>query len=149
MFICAYGITVVLKSNIVVFGFANALDDRNDLNTLQQNEFAHQKKIIDYEKIEALIPENENQFVVIMTFGYRTDGMVLRHLIHQKFRYLGLLGSKAKVEKMLNELRSEGIDESKIKALHAPVGIQIKSQTPEEIAVSIAAEIILVKNSNS
>ena len=124
-------------------------DDRKELNTWQQNEFAHQKKLIEYENIQALIPENDNQFVVIMTFGYRSDGLVLRQFIKQKYKYLGLLGSKTKVEKMLNELCNEGIEESKIKALHAPIGVQIKSQTPEEIAVSIAAEIILVKNANS
>ena len=124
-------------------------DDRKELNTWQQNEFAHQKKLIEYENIQVLIPENDNQFVVIMTFGYRSDGLVLRQFIKQKYKYLGLLGSKSKVEKMLNELRNEGMEESQIKALHAPIGIQIKSQTPEEIAVSIAAEIILVKNANS
>ena len=74
--------------------YITVYDDRKELNTWQQNEFAHQKKLIEYENIQALIPENDNQFVVIMTFGYRTDGLVLRQFIKQKYKYLGLLGSK-------------------------------------------------------
>lgn len=121
-------------------------DDRENLNTMQQNAFAHQKFLINYETINELIPDGSD-FVVIMTFGYRTDSIVLSKLLHKKFRYLGLLGSKAKVEKMLNELRIAGIEETIIRSIHAPVGMQINSQTPAEIAVSIAAEIIKLKNS--
>lgn len=116
-------------------------DDREDLNTMQQNGYAHNKQLVNYENIDKLIAD-ENDFVVIMTFGYRTDGIVLRKLTHKNFRYLGLLGSKAKVEKMILELRAEGTDETLIKKIHAPAGLPINSQTPEEIAVSIAAEII-------
>ena len=121
-------------------------DDRENLNTMQQNAFAHEKFLINYETIDTLIPDG-NDFVVIMTFGYRTDGVVLRRLINKKLRYLGLLGSKAKIEKMLNELREEGVEEKIIQSINAPIGIQINSQTPTEIAVSIAAEIIKLKNS--
>ncbi len=121
-------------------------DERKELNTMQKNVFAHQKILVDYENIDQLIPDGSD-FVVIMTFGYRTDGVVLRKLLRIRFRYLGLLGSRNKINKMLHELRSEGIAESVIQSIHAPVGIQINSQTPEEIAVSIAAEIIKIKNS--
>lgn len=121
-------------------------DDRENLNTMQQNAFAHQKFLVNYGCIDTLIP-NDSDFVVIMTFGYRTDSIVLRKLIHKKFRYLGLLGSKAKVEKIMYELKEEGFDKETINAIHAPVGMQINSQTPAEIAVSIAAEIIKLKNS--
>ncbi len=120
-------------------------DDRRELNTMEQNIYAHKKNLLSYEEINSK-DINETHFVVIMTTGYRTDGIVLRKLIDKKFRYLGLLGSKAKVDKMLQELKEEGIDESVIKSINAPVGIQINSQTPEEIAVSIAAEIIKLKN---
>jgi xanthine dehydrogenase accessory factor len=126
--------------------YITVYDDRPDLNTMQQNEYAHQKKIIDYETIEKLIPEGKNQYIVIMTFGYRSDGVVIRKLIKKNYRYIGLLGSESKVKKMLGELNEEGVNTSEIKSLHAPVGIRIKSQTPEEIAISIAAEIIKIKN---
>ncbi len=124
----------------------SVFDDRENLNTFEQNNFVHHKKIIDFENIIEEIGRQENQYVVIMTFGYRTDGIVIRKLINENYKYLGLLGSKTKVAKIVKELRSEGFDESKIKALFAPVGLAINSRTPEEIAVSIAAEIIKVKN---
>ena len=120
-------------------------DDREELNTIQQNIYAHEKYFVNYEHIDREIHYGSD-FVVIMTTGYRSDSIVLRKLLDKKLRYLGLLGSKAKVRKMLAELQAEGIDKSLINAIYAPVGIQINSQTPEEIAVSIAAEIIKLKN---
>lgn len=126
--------------------FIQVYDDRPELNTLMQNYFVHEKHLVNYNHIGELIPEGENNYVVIMTFGYRSDSVVLRELIKKNYRYLGLLGSKAKVKKMLEELKEEGIEEEYINKLYAPIGIQIKSQTPEEIAVSIAAQIIQEKN---
>ena len=86
-------------------------DDRENLNTFEQNNFVHHKKIIDYENIIEEIGKQENQYVVIMTFGYRTDGLVIRKLINKKYKYLGLLGSKTKVAKIVKELRLEDVDE--------------------------------------
>jgi xanthine dehydrogenase accessory factor len=81
-----------------------------------------------------------------MTFGYRTDDSALRALIKKDFKYLGLLGSQSKIQKMFSDLKKNGISDELINKIHAPVGLQIHSQTPEEIAVSIAGEIIMVKN---
>ncbi|MEO8416187.1 MAG: XdhC family protein [Ginsengibacter sp.] len=66
----------------------------------------------------------------------------------KKFKYHGVLGGAAKMKKMLAEYRMEGFDEYILSKINTPVGISIKSQTPEEIAVSIAAAIIQVKNEN-
>jgi xanthine dehydrogenase accessory factor len=81
-----------------------------------------------------------------MTFGYRTDDEALRVLFNKEFRYLGLLGSKTKIEKMFADYRKESIDEQLLQRIYTPVGIPINSQTPEEIAISIAAQIICEKN---
>ena len=62
------------------------------------------------------------------------------------FKYLGVLGSQAKMDTMFKEWRKDNLPEEDLKRIHAPIGIQINSQTPEEIAISIAAEIISVKN---
>ena len=83
-----------------------------------------------------------------MTFGYRTDEVALRALLGKDFKYLGVLGSKVKIVKMFKKLIAEGIAKEVLDQIHAPIGLQIKSQTTEEIAVSIAAEIIEVKNRN-
>lgn len=123
-------------------------DDRADLNTLEKNEFAHEKKIIDsYEKIGDFIPPGEDVYVVVMTLGYRFDEIVIRKLFDKNFKYFGVLGSKAKMKTLLRTLEKEGFAPEKLNKIRTPVGLPINSRTPEEIAVSIAAEIIAVKNS--
>ena len=99
-----------------------------------------------YEEIKNFISSGENNYVVIMTFGYRTDDIAVRALLDKKFKYLGLLGSQKKIEELFNTYKNEGISKEVLKRIHSPIGISIKSQTPEEIAISIAAEIIAVKN---
>jgi xanthine dehydrogenase accessory factor len=129
--------------------YIELFDDRPDLNTLDKNKYVHKKTVIEsYENIAEFIPEgNEANFVVVMTLGYQTDELVIRKLIDKKLKYFGVLGSKAKMAALLKELEKEGFPKEKLALLHTPIGLPINSQTPEEIAVSIAAEIIAVKNS--
>jgi xanthine dehydrogenase accessory factor len=127
--------------------YIHIYDDRRNLKTMIENGSAHKKHFInDYSELNGLIFPGNNHYVVIMTFGYRTDDIALRALFRKEFKYLGLLGSKTKIEKMFNDYREEGIDEKVLQLIHTPIGIPIKSQTPEEIAISIAAEIIREKN---
>ncbi len=123
-------------------------DDRSELNTLEKNRFAHEIKIIDgYEHIAELIPSGPNQYVVVMTLGYASDEIVIRNLIDKDFKYFGVLGSKAKMAVLLKTLENEGLPDDRLSRIYTPIGLPINSHTPEEIAVSIAAEIISVKNS--
>ena len=127
--------------------YIHLFEDREDLNTVLANNYVHEQTIVkNYSVLKELIPSGENNYVVVMTFGYRTDDIVVRALLDKHFKYFGLLGSKKKIEKMFEEYRQAGITEEILKKIHSPVGIHIKSETPEEIAVSIAAEIIKVKN---
>lgn len=127
--------------------YIHLFEDRKGLNTMEANKYIHEKKIVqDYSELTTHIPSGENNYVVIMTFGYRTDNIAVRALLNKNFKYIGLLGSKKKIEKMFLEYKDEGISEELLHKIHSPIGIQIKSETPEEIAVSIAAEIIKVKN---
>ena len=122
-------------------------DDREDLNTLAKNDFVHEKKVIEsYEKIGEFIESGENVYVVVMTLGYKFDEIVIRALFDKDFKYFGVLGSKAKMKTLLSSLAKEGFDKEKLKKIRTPIGLPINSHTPEEIAVSIAAEIIAVKN---
>ncbi|MGI8641591.1 MAG: XdhC family protein [Pyrinomonadaceae bacterium] len=122
-------------------------DDRADLNTLAKNKFVHAKKIIEsYENIGEFIPSGANHFVVVMTLGYKFDEIVIRKLIDKNFKYFGVLGSRAKMATLFKDLRKEGFDAEKLNRIRTPIGLPINSRTPEEIAVSIAAEIIAVKN---
>lgn len=122
-------------------------EERQELHTVNQNEFAHDIIIVDdYTALGFHIPSGPHQYVVIMTFGYRTDDIALRSLIDKSFRYLGVLGSQKKMEQLFADYRQEGIAEETLQRIHTPVGLSINSRTPEEIAVSIAAQIIQMKN---
>ncbi|MFN8257014.1 MAG: XdhC family protein [Bacteroidales bacterium] len=129
-----------LDFNVEVF------DDRNEITTLENNKFADKKYKVDYNEIDKFIPQGENVYVVIMTFEHQSDQDVLVKLADKKFKYLGLMGSVSKISAIYE---NTGIDKKlkDFKHLHAPVGIPIHSKTPVEIAVSIAGEIIKVKNS--
>ena len=121
-------------------------DDRNDLNTIEKNLFADEKIFIEYHTISDSMSVKENDFIVIMTIGYRTDKIVLEQLLDKDFLYLGLLGSEKKNKKLFTELKAEGVDSKKLDKVFAPVGINIFSKATKEIAVSVAAQIILIKN---
>ncbi|MBA3631792.1 MAG: XdhC family protein [Acidobacteria bacterium] len=122
-------------------------DVRPNLNTIAKNKFAHEKHIIEsYENISDFISSGANHFVVVMTLGYKSDEIVIRKLLAKNFKYFGVLGSKAKMATLLKNLRKENYSAEKLDKIHTPIGLPINSQTPEEIAVSIAAEIIAVKN---
>jgi xanthine dehydrogenase accessory factor len=122
-------------------------DVRENLNTLSQNKFVHKKIILtSYTELEKKVSPGEDNYIVIMTNGYRTDDIAVKALFNKKFSYLGLLGSKSKIDKMFADFKAAGIAGETLNNIKAPIGIAIKSQTPEEIAVSIAAEIIKIKN---
>ena len=122
-------------------------DDRPDLNTLGKNRFADEITIIDsYEKIGGFVPSGNNIYVVVMTLGYKFDEIVIRSLFDHDLKYFGVLGSKAKMKTLLTTLENEGFANEKLARIRTPIGLPISSQTPEEIAVSIAGEIIAVKN---
>jgi xanthine dehydrogenase accessory factor len=122
-------------------------DDRPELNTIEKNRFAHEITIIDgYDRIGDHVSEGDRSYVVVMTLGYVSDGQAIRSLLDKQFKYFGVLGSNAKMTTMLRELVKEGVPRALLDRIRTPVGIPIHSRTPEEIAVSIAAEIISVKN---
>ncbi|MBC7606048.1 MAG: XdhC family protein [Burkholderiales bacterium] len=122
------------------------LDHRENLNTMEANAFAHQSQTVAFEEIELYIPEGDNIYVVIMSFGYRTDAIIIRRLLNRKFKYLGMMGSTEKMAVLYQNLRTDGYDQNLIDTIHAPIGIDIKSETAQEIAISVAAQLICIKN---
>lgn len=93
---------------------------------------------------EKLTP-NESSYIVIVTRGHKDDMRVLRWAVETPARYIGLIGSKRKVISIYRELERAGIPREKLERVHAPIGIEIGALTPEEIAVSIAAEMIAIR----
>ena len=127
--------------------YITLLDHRPELETLVRNEYVHEKVLItDYSELSGRIESDAvHHYVMVMTQGYRTDDQAMRVLMPMTFRYIGLLGSRAKIAQMMETYRAEGVVEGQLGRVHAPAGLPIHSQTPEEIAISIAAEIVGVK----
>jgi xanthine dehydrogenase accessory factor len=88
-------------------------------------------------------------YVVIVTRGHTNDLEALRGLAPRDLRYLGLIGSRAKVARIYEALQSDGMPADQLKRVHAPIGLDIGAVTPQEIAVSILAELIAVKHGKS
>ena len=132
-------ILTTLDFHIVVF------EERPELDTFVDNPYAHEKRIIPFDQVHRHIPEGEHHYAIVMTPSHASDERVLGALIDKRLRFLGMLGSKAKVAAILESLALR-IPEETLRRVHAPVGLPIGSHTPAEIAVSIAAEIIQVKN---
>jgi xanthine dehydrogenase accessory factor len=94
---------------------------------------------------EADIPASS--FVVVLTRGHRQDFDVLRALAGREFRYIGLIGSRAKVARLTDALMADNVSSDWLRQLHAPIGFDIGAVSPEEIAVAILAELIAVRRS--
>ena len=87
----------------------------------------------------------QTAYVVVVTRGHRHDLDALRSLAARDLRYIGLIGSKAKVKKIYDALIEEGMPLECLQRVHAPIGLDIGAVTPEEIAISILAELIAVR----
>jgi len=85
-------------------------------------------------------------YAVIVTRGHTNDLEALRALAPLELRYLGLIGSRAKVARIFEALTSDGMPAARLRHVHAPIGLDIGAVTPQEIAVSILAELIAVKH---
>lgn len=84
-------------------------------------------------------------YMVIVTRGHRHDLDALRAVIDRDLRYVGLIGSRAKVARVYDALAGEGVAPTRFERVHAPIGLDIGAVTPQEIAVSILAELIAVR----
>ena len=83
--------------------------------------------------------------MVIVTHAHKYDETFLQALVELDLGYLGMIGSRRKVRIILENLRKSGVPEGKITQVRSPIGLAIGAETPEEIAVSILAEIVLVR----
>jgi xanthine dehydrogenase accessory factor len=117
-----------------------------------REKFANAERFPGAEVVVAPIPEWLEQaalppasYVVILTRGHQHDLDALRSLATRDLRYLGLIGSRAKVARLYDALNEEGIGPDRLAQVHAPIGLEIGAVTPAEIAISILAELIAVR----
>jgi len=121
-------------------------DHREDVFTIEQNEYADEIIITKYEEIGNYITEGERSYIMIVTPMHAGDKDTLKSVIHKNVKYIGMMGSKRKIKSIFDALSEDGVDEKLFDRVHTPIGIEIEAESPEEIAISIAAEIIKVKN---
>jgi len=121
-------------------------DHREDVFTIEQNDYADEIIICKYEEVGDKVREGDRSYVVIATPMHAGDSSALNSVIDKDLRYIGLMGSKRKIKTIFDTLTELGADKNKFSKVHTPIGLEIQAETPEEIAISIAAEIIKVKH---
>jgi xanthine dehydrogenase accessory factor len=130
-----------------MLGFRTVIvDDRADFATIDR--FPDADSIVvpqSFERALEQLPIDERSYVVIMTRGHLLDRAVLAQALRTRAGYVGMIGSKKKIAQTFEALRQAGFSEEDLGRVHAPIGVAIAAETPEEIAVSIAAEIIHVR----
>jgi len=127
-------------------GFATVVvDDRDTFASRERFPEAEAVHAGEYEQIVPTLPVNETSYIIIVTRGHRDDMRVLKLAISTPARYIAMIGSKRKVLNVVRELEKEGLPREAFARLHAPMGLDIGAISPEEIAVSVAAEMIAVR----
>lgn len=133
-----------------ISGFAvEVIDDRESFANLERFPTADAVHAGEYEEIFSKLSINPSSYVVIVTRGHRDDMRVLRLAVSTPARYIAMVGSKRKVISTVKELEKEGLARELFDKIHAPMGLDIGAITPEEIAVSVAAEMIAVRRGAS
>ncbi len=121
-------------------------DDRADYATTERFPFLRVSQVLHLPESYAGLPTpDENTYVVLISQGFITDEAALRRVLPVRVPYLGMIGSVRKREVVYDNLRKDGIEEEALARIHAPIGVEIGAETPEEIAISILAEIIRVR----
>ena len=121
------------------------MDDRPDFANADR--FPDADEIICDDFIPALqrFPINETTYIVVVTRGHKQDETSVRHVVDSPAAYIGMIGSKRRAGAVLKLLRDSGIRREALERVRTPIGLDIGGETPEEIAVSIIAEIIMTR----
>ena len=121
------------------------IDDREMFANRERFPEADEVIVSEFEKCFDRLNIDDSSYVVIVTRGHLYDGFVLEQAVKSDARYIGMIGSKKKIKTLYQNLMQKGMTKKTLDRVHAPIGIDINSETPEEIAVSIVAELIKVR----
>ncbi len=121
------------------------LDDRPDYASPELVPEADQVICADFEEALRNFPITENTYIVMVTRGHKQDELSLRATVASRAAYIGMIGSRRRTAAVLQHLADEGFPQDALDRVHTPIGLDIGAETPEEIAVSIIAEIIMVR----
>jgi len=125
------------------------IDDREEYANPERFPEADKTIANDYTNAFPQISVDKSSYLVIMTRGHAFDQTVLEWAITTDAKYIGMIGSRKKIKTIRDNLIAKGIAENDLKRVHSPIGLAIGAETPEEIAVSIMAEIIKVHRSGT
>jgi xanthine dehydrogenase accessory factor len=127
-------------------GFATVvIDNREAFANRDRFPEAAEVHAEEYEEVFPKLVINESSYVIIVTRGHRDDMRVLKLAMGTQARYISMIGSKRKVINVIRELEREGMPREAFERSHAPMGLDIGAISPEEIAISVAAEMIAVR----
>ena len=130
----------------VLAGFASVVvDNREAFANRERFPEADEVYAEEYEEVFPKLPIRDTSYLVIVTRGHRDDMRVLRWAVETNAKYIAMIGSKRKVIGVVKELEKEGIARAAFERVFAPMGLEIGAITPEEIAVSVVAEMIAVR----
>jgi xanthine dehydrogenase accessory factor len=124
------------------------VDDRAEYATPDRFPGAARMVVADFAHAFEQLDVNGNSFIVIITHGHLGDETVLAGALKTPARYIGMIGSRSKNAAVFAHLKSQGYTQAELDRAHAPIGLPIHAQTPEEIAVSILAEVIQARRSD-
>ncbi len=125
------------------------VDDRLEYADAARFPFAEQTMVCDYHALPSSLLMDAATYVVVATRGHQHDALVVEQLANRELRYLGMLGSRRKVALTWKLLEGQGVAPAGLQRIHAPVGLSIGADTPQEIAISIVAEMIAVRRAGS
>ena len=118
------------------------IDDREMFANRERFPEADEVMVSEFEECFDRLSIDESSYIVIVTRGHLYDGFVLEQAVKTNARYIGMIGSKKKIRTLYQNLMEKGIPKEALNRVHAPIGLDIHSETPEEIGVSIIAELI-------
>jgi len=124
------------------------IDDRAEFAQAERFPEAEFVLAEDFTKSFARLKIDKSSYIVIVTHGHQHDEVVLEWAVDTPAKYIGMIGSRTKNETIYSHLRARGISQEQLDRVHAPIGLDIGAQTPEEIAVSILAEVIKARRSS-
>jgi xanthine dehydrogenase accessory factor len=141
-------ISLPLAKTSRLLGFKIAvIDDRADFASAERFPEAEMVLAGDFSQAFSRLKVDKTSYIVIVTRGHQHDELVLEWAVGTPAKYIGMIGSKTKVKTIFDHLLAKGVPKEKLDSVHSPIGLAIGAQTPEEIAVSILAEIIKVRRS--
>lgn len=122
-------------------------DDRKEFANRELFPQAEQTIVGEFEDVLEKIQIREQDYVVIMTRGHQCDYLIQRQALKTPAHYIGVMGSRKKTQTLAQKLREEGFSDQDIERFYTPIGLAISAETPAEIAISVAGELISVRAS--